>query len=331
MMRVKFNKFERVAGLFVGGALLGFIAFLVSIAVKQGWFENKVYFQTIFQSADGVHTGTTVQMAGLKAGSVENVELLGNNNIQVRFFVLSKFSEKIKQDSSAQLIRPFIIGERVLEVTVGSENSPPLVANSAIKGHETVDFMSLLGGKQLGQHLEVFSGIVENMKVLAQAFFDKDRTQAFIKMFDRVDPLIKNMSVMALEVIKLAKQANKNEQLGTVLSEVAITTSQLNKILPEVTERAPDLVKDMNELMKNMVFLTQEFKVVVPALAEIAPDLPRTSRRAVEALDEAVVLVKALQKSFFLKSGAKEVREEESASDRNRDQEKNQKRLPAEN
>jgi len=67
--------------------------------------------------------------------------------------------------------------------------------------------------------------------------------------------------------------------------------------------------------------LTTEFKVVLPALAEIAPELPKTSRRAVEALDEAVVLMKALQKSFFVKGNAQEVRLEEA--------ERESKRLPA--
>ena len=50
---------------------------------------------------------------------------------------------------------------------------------------------------------------------------------------------------------------------------------------------------------------------------DIEGDLPRAGRRIVEALDETVVVLKALQKSFILKSAAEEVREEES------------KRLPA--
>jgi phospholipid/cholesterol/gamma-HCH transport system substrate-binding protein len=57
--------------------------------------------------------------------------------------------------------------------------------------------------------------------------------------------------------------------------------------------------------------LTEEFKVVLPALAAIAPELPQTSKRAVEALDEAVVLMKALQRSFFVKGNAEKVRKEE--------------------
>ena len=92
MMKVKFSKFERVAGLFVGFAIIGFFVSAISVAVKQGWFESKVHFETQFLNADGVHAGTAVQMAGLRAGSVESVELLQDSKILVKFHVLEKYA-----------------------------------------------------------------------------------------------------------------------------------------------------------------------------------------------------------------------------------------------
>jgi phospholipid/cholesterol/gamma-HCH transport system substrate-binding protein len=83
------------------------------------------------------------------------------------------------------------------------------------------------------------------------------------------------------------------------------------------------MAKDMTKLVGNLALLTEEFKVVIPALAEIAPDLPQSSRRALEALDEAVVLIKAMEKSFLVKGNAEEVREEEAKRDKNR------KRMPS--
>jgi phospholipid/cholesterol/gamma-HCH transport system substrate-binding protein len=313
MMKVKFNKFERVAGLFVLVAIIGFVVAMATVAIQQGWFEQKVYFVTKFQNVDGVHPGTNVQMAGLKAGSVEEVELLSNNIIQVRFYVLGKFSNRVKEDSYAQLIRPFIIGDRVLELSVGADDAKPLQANAVIPSHETIDLMSIFSGRNLHQYLSTFSGMLENLKTLAEAFLDKERTQSFIKMFDRIDPLLKNLNTMSVEVIKLSKMATKDENLAVVLKNVAKTTDEINDMLPVIKEKAPEMAKDITKLVKNMNLLTDEFKVVLPALAEIAPHLPRTSRRAVEALDEAVVLMKAMQKTFLVKGSAQEVREEEMA------------------
>jgi phospholipid/cholesterol/gamma-HCH transport system substrate-binding protein len=65
-----------------------------------------------------------------------------------------------------------------------------------------------------------------------------------------------------------------------------------------------------------MAILSTEMNKALPLLQQVAPEFPRTSRRAMEALDETVVTLKALQKSFILRGGAKEVREEEAARDR---------------
>lgn len=312
MMKIKFNKFERVAGLFVVFAILGGIAFMLSVAIKQGWFDTKAYYTTIFENADGIHPGTTVQMAGLKAGSVEEVELLTNNQIQIKFYVLSKFQSKVKKDSVTQLVRPFIIGERVLDVSVGTEVSEVQPENSLITSHEGIDLMTLMSGKKLGNSLETMSSMLMNIKTLAEAFLSKERTASYIDMLDRIDPLLKNLNNMSLEVIKLSRQATKDENLGVVLSGLAVTTKELNSLLPELTQKAPAMAKNVESLVNNLAELTEQFKVFIPALAAVAPDLPRASKRAIEALDEAVVLMKAMEKSFLMRGNIKEVREEES-------------------
>jgi phospholipid/cholesterol/gamma-HCH transport system substrate-binding protein len=317
MMKVKFNQFERVAGLFVLGAAGLFLVSLIGIAVKQGWFESKTSYYVIFKSAEGLHPGATVQISGLKAGSVDDVELTEDNKISVKFTVLSKFSDKIKVDSQAQLIRPFLIGDRVLEVTVGSPEATVQNPEQPMKSHETVDLMTLLSGRNLGESLEAMTEMVSNLKSLAEAFLDKDRTQSMIRIFDRIDPLLKNLNAMSVEVIKLSKQATKDDNMGRVMSELAVTTRELNSLIPLINKKAPKMGEDVEKLVANLAVLTEQFKVFIPALAEVGPDLPHATRRAVEALDEAVVLIKAMQKSFLMKGNVEDVREEEK------------KRLPA--
>jgi phospholipid/cholesterol/gamma-HCH transport system substrate-binding protein len=320
---IKFNKFERVAGLFVGVAVVGFGVALVSVAAKQGWFDGKTPYVISFKNADGVHAGTKVQISGLTAGSVENVELTDDNTVTVKFNVLNKFQSKVRQDSKGQLVRPFVIGERVLDISVGSLEQPPLQALAQLESVESMDLMSLMSGKELGNYLSTMSGMMENLKFLANAFLDKNRTMSFVQMFDRIDPLLKNINTMSSEVTKLARQATKDEALGTVLAELSVTTRELNVIAAEIGKQNPAAANQIAQTLTNVAALSEEFKVFIPALREVAPDLPKASRRALEALNEAVILIKAMEKSFFVRSNAKEVREEEAAA------ELEKKRMPA--
>lgn len=308
-MITKFNKFERVAGLFVLTAIVGAAAAAIGVAIKQGWFETKTYYSTTFENADGVHQGTVVQMAGLRAGAVEDVELLADNRIQVKFYVIGKFQNRVREDSTAQLIRPFIIGERILDLSVGSETMPPLAQHASVRSNEALDLMSIISGKKMNQYFSKVGGLLENIEVLLTAFKDKGRAESIVRIFDRLDPLLKNLNTMSFEVTKLSKQVNKDDSLPIVLQNLAVTTAEINRILPELNAANPEMAKDLAVMTQNLATMT---KALGPAMKSIEPDLPKTSHRLVEALDETVVVLKAMQKSFLMKSNAQEVREEEA-------------------
>lgn len=318
MMHIRFNKFERVAGIFVMISVVGSILTAISVTVQRGWFAPKVTYLTSFENADGVHNGTAVQIAGLRAGSVEDVELQTDNKIRITFNVFKKFSDRIRSDSVAQLVRPFVIGDRVLEITVGTDLSNTLDKNAFIPSHETIDLMTLFSGRRLGEYLGTMAGVFDNVKILMNAFSDKGRTENIIKTFDQIEPLVKNLNIMSIEVIKLSKQATHKENLGRVLANASSLTDEIKKLLPIMKEKAPGLSRDLTQIVENLAVLTENFKLLTPTIVEMAPNLPKTSKRAVEALDEAVILLKAMQKSMFMKGSVEEVKEEEA------------RRLPAE-
>lgn len=309
MMKVKFNKFERVAGLFVVLAILGVILTGVSAAIKQGWFEPKVRYTTTFENADGIHQGTLVQMSGLRAGAVETVELESDNRIRVGFYILGKFQNRIRENSTVQLIRPFIIGERVLDLSVGSEQFEVIPAQSAVKSLETVDLMTLMSGKNMNSYLSKLGGILESMQVIMDAFADKSRAESLVRVIDRLDPLVKNLNTMSVEVIKLSKQATHDDGVQRLVGNLAVTTKEINKILPELNEQNPQLAQDLAVMTQNLATVT---KALGPAVKAVETELPGASVRLVEALNETVVVLKAMQKSFFMRGSVREVREEES-------------------
>ncbi len=312
-MKVKFNKFERVAGLFVLFAIVGCFLIAASVAIKQGWFENKIKFYSVFANADGVHAGTTVLIAGLRAGIVEDVELLGSNKILVNYYVLGKFHERIRVDSKVQLVRPFVIGDRVLEISVGSPEQNIALEATALQAEETMDLMTLLSGKRLGNSLEKMSEMLGNLEFLMQAFLEKNRTKSMISIFDKLDPLMGNMNDMSKEVIRLSSQLTYKQNLKKTLAQTAVLTRELNVILPELNRQNPELAKNLATLTKSLSSMTQDFKSVTTMMKDYGPEIPTVARRALEALDEATVLMKAMQKNFFLRSSVQEVNEEETA------------------
>ncbi|MBX3039907.1 MAG: MCE family protein [Bdellovibrionaceae bacterium] len=309
MRHVRLNLYERVAGFFVLFAAVGSVVFAASVAVKQGWFDARVEYSTMFASAEGVHTGTSVKMAGLSVGSVREVELLADNRVKVTFDVLKKFSDRLREDSRVSLVRPFIIGDRVLEVSVGSEGSPALADHAVLTSEETMDIMSVMSGRKTGQLMAQLAQVMGNLQTVVEAFADKERVHSVVRMFDRMEPLIDNVSVMSEEVVKLSRQMNKDQNLGKVLQQAVVLTSELNRILPELNRGNPEMGADLAKLTKSLGRVTAELD---RSFSEVDADMPSTAARMVEALNEATVLIKAMQKSLFVRGSVREVREEEA-------------------
>lgn len=309
-MKIKFNKFERVAGLFVLFAILGVIVTALSAAVKQGWFEPKVHYVASFENADGIHQGTLVQMSGLRAGAVDSVDLESNKQIRVGFYVLGKFQNRIRENSTVQLVRPFIIGERVLELSVGDDQFPAIPAQGSIKSLETLDLMTLVSGKTMNTYITKLGGIMENMKVILEAFADKNRAESIVRVIDRLDPMLKSLNIMSTEVIKLTKQANHDDNVQKLLANLTVMTTEINRILPELNRQNPAMAKDLAQMTQNLAVVT---KAIGPAVKNVESELPGASVRLIEALNETVVVLKAMQKSIFMRSAVREVKEEEAS------------------
>lgn len=336
-MKVKFNTYERVAGLFVLGAILGGFFTMVGVAIQQGWFETKVTFTTHLKNADGIRPGTVVQMAGLRAGQVVSVDLQSSDEIKVVFEISEKYHSMVRQNSIVRTIRPFIISEKVLDISIGDSKLPMIAKGGHITSEPTADIMDLISGRLLSPHLDSLTKMFDSIHMIAEAILNPERSQDFIHIFDQLAPLAKNMNELSREVTTLLRGTGKRKKgLIQVVQNLHTTTNELNRMLPElnkvvphvakftpaIVEEGPKVAGDLAKIAANLAVLTDEIQKTLPAvkaaLEEVGPEFPRATRRAIEALDETVVTLKALQKSFLLRSNAREVREEEAARERSR-------------
>jgi phospholipid/cholesterol/gamma-HCH transport system substrate-binding protein len=314
-MKTKFNRYERVAGLFVLTAIFGSLAIGGAVAIRKGLFEEKLHLTTELKSADGVHAGTEVLMAGLRAGSVTDVRLISNEKILINFEVGEKYRERVRTGSVVRLVRPFIIGEKVLDVSVGDDAGKRLVENSLLQSEETIDLMDLASGRKLGSYLASMSSMTENAKFIIEQILDPKRSKNILKMFDDVQPLVKNMVGVTGEINTAMHAINQKKQLTHMMDNLVQLSDEVNLMLPQLRKNSPQMVEDLGKITHSVAILSVQLEKTLPLLAEATPELPKAARRAFEALDETVVTLKALQKSFLIRGSVREVRQEELAQD----------------
>ena len=310
-MKVKFNLFERVAGLFVLGAIGLSFAITIGMGIKKGWFEPKIKLKTFVKSADGLNPGTPVRFSGLRIGSVDFVELKSSNEVVIHFKIMKRFAERINSNSIVHIVRPFVIGEKALEISDGKIMGEPVRDGQALMAKASPDFLEIIGGNKLGEYMESLSAAMQNVQKLAEAFLSNERSDTIIKLFDDLVPLMAQMNNMATEVSTLSATLNEKKKMGIVLDDFIKMSHEMNKVLPTMAKDMPELSSNILKLTKNLNQLSGDMKEMLPVFKEVAPEIPAFTRKASQALDETVVTLKAMQKTWMLRSKVEDVKEEQ--------------------
>ncbi len=134
---------ELRVGIFVLAALVitGFL--ILNSTGSFNPFEKKMRLKARFQSADGLHAGADVQLAGISIGKVEDVQFLppdapNGERIEATLNIVQvldkkPISELIRTDSTAQLVATSILGnDKMINIVPGTSKGSPIEQDAVL-------------------------------------------------------------------------------------------------------------------------------------------------------------------------------------------------------
>ncbi len=145
---------ELRVGIFMFAALLvtGFL--ILNSSGSFNPFEDKMKLKARFVSADGLHAGSDVQLAGVSVGKVDEVKFLpadseSTERIEATLNVAKQFenrpiSDLIRSDSMAQLVATSVLGnDKLINITPGSTKGTPIEENAILVSSASVGLNQL--------------------------------------------------------------------------------------------------------------------------------------------------------------------------------------------
>lgn len=145
---------ELRVGIFMLSALLitGFL--ILNSSGNFNPFEKKTRLKARFISADGLHTGADVQLAGVSIGKVEDVKFLppdapGGERIEATLAVVQVLDKKpitelIRSDSAAQLVATSVLGnDKMINITPGTSKGSPVDENAVLASSAAIGLNQL--------------------------------------------------------------------------------------------------------------------------------------------------------------------------------------------
>jgi phospholipid/cholesterol/gamma-HCH transport system substrate-binding protein len=157
-------------GLFVILGLALTMAAVFLIGDTRGLWQSKVGYRTAFQDVAGLKPGAPARMGGVDIGQVTGVDHSsnpGDSRVFVSLSVSKKEAPRIRTDSIARVVNKGLLGDKMIEITVGSPGAPEQDRLLLIPSEEPSDVFAAAN-----KVAAVTQQAIERLAPLAQALGD---------------------------------------------------------------------------------------------------------------------------------------------------------------
>jgi phospholipid/cholesterol/gamma-HCH transport system substrate-binding protein len=128
-------------GTFILVALAAFLGMIYALGAKSRLFEAKYTIHAEFTEVGGLSEGATVRLAGVQIGRVSEVNLPGEpgGKVRVDLAIAERFADRVRKDSIARIETQGLLGDKIVEITVGSAAAPATQPGDTLASRDPAD------------------------------------------------------------------------------------------------------------------------------------------------------------------------------------------------
>ncbi|HEX9818150.1 MAG TPA: MlaD family protein [Methylomirabilota bacterium] len=219
-------------GVFVLVGVAAFLAMVYAFGARARLFEPRFTLYAEFTEVGGLVEGATVRLAGVQIGRVSGVHLPPEpgGKVGVEMSIARRFRDRIRKDSVARIETQGLLGDKIIEITVGTAAAPAVAPNDFIASREPFD---------IGRVMNESAQVVKSVSALADSL--RDTAQAL------------NQSRLIEEATATVQSARKiTDQVGRIVNEVQQGKGWAHALIyeePVALRRINDLVATTQDLL----------------------------------------------------------------------------------
>ena len=223
------------AGLFVavGLAVAGVVVFF--IGRESNLFQRQVIFRAYFQSVDGLSDQSPVWIGGLKVGRVNSVsfsEDLSDSRLQVEFQVAGVYAGRVRADSVARLTSMGVLGDKAVDISLGSADQPPIEPGGVVKSATGGDLSKLMSSasRVMENSVEISESLKDAVKTYANPDLSKDLARSVASLRNIIEEVEKGNGALHA----LIYDPRMGQEVSTLLSNASGAAKRLDGALGHV-------------------------------------------------------------------------------------------------
>jgi phospholipid/cholesterol/gamma-HCH transport system substrate-binding protein len=262
-MEERRERAQRVrVGVFVLLALGAFLGMVYALGARARLFEPRFTIHAEFTEVGGLAEGATVRLAGVQIGRVTGVHLprQPGGKVRVDLTIGRQFADRIRRDSVARIETQGLLGDKIIEISVGSAAAPPLGPGELLASRDPADLAQVISGSvETVRHV---AALAESLRQTAAAF---------------------NESRVLEDLAATAAAARRtSEHLSRLTAQVERGRGWAHALLYE----EPVALRRLNQLLASTQALVDRLQRAEGALGVLtSPEGGRAARRLVAALE----------------------------------------------
>ena len=129
-------------GVFVLVALAVFLGLVYALGARARLFEARYTIHADFIEVGGLVEGATVRLAGVQIGRVTGVHLPGEpgGKVRIDLTIARRYSDRIRKNSIARIETQGLLGDKIVEITVGHATAPTVAPGEVLAARDPADF-----------------------------------------------------------------------------------------------------------------------------------------------------------------------------------------------
>ncbi len=152
-------------GAFVLVALAALAAIVLSLSAEQGFFRARYTLLAYFGDVQGLVPAAAVRLAGTRVGRVESIAIVtredGTPAVRVVLQVDDAVRQRVREDSIAAITQIGVLGDQIVQLSIGTSGSPVLDDGAEIRTREPFDLAAMVA--EGGRALEAIDSLARNL------------------------------------------------------------------------------------------------------------------------------------------------------------------------
>src|SRR5262245_6436595 len=212
-------------GIFVLVALAAFLGLIYALGARGALFEPRYTIHAEFTEVGGLIEGATVRLAGVQIGRVTGVHLPGHPGGQVRvdLTIAKRYAGRIRRDSVARIETQGLMGDKIVEITVGSADSPVVQAGERLASRDPTDFTQVISSG---------ADTVKNVAAVAESLHQTLDSFNKAKVMEDVAAVAASSRRAADQLVRITNEVEKGRGWAhALIYEEPIALRRMNQLL----------------------------------------------------------------------------------------------------